>query len=282
MKLQSAALLLSLGVFACGPESRRGANGDDDTDGVDAVPFGIEVCDDGADNDQDGNADCADSECAGKANCPVCEPPASQPLALPDGIDENGGACTTDATCGATNKCVANLCANPYTSQAIWSTFASGSTLTNPSQLQKVCLQIEHSWLADLQIELVSPADQHLILHAYDRSHSPSIQLGQANDGDDSSSGVQPTPGVGQEYCFTPTATTPIWQGATQSQPDGTSIVPGDYASEGPWTAIANAPLNGTWELRVTDLWGSDNGFLFNWSMEFDPALQPGCAVVIL
>ncbi len=280
MKLQSAALLLSLGVVACGPQTREEANG-----GADAPPpFGIEVCDDGADNDQDGNADCADSECAGVGNCPVCEPPASQPLALPDGTDEDGGSCTTDATCGATNKCVAGFCANPYTSQAIWSTFASGSTLTNPSQLQKVCLQIEHSWLADLQIELVAPNDSHLILHAYNRDHAPSVWLGDANDDDDASTGVQPQPGVGATYCFTPTATTAIWEGVTQPASDGFSdtIVPGDYASEGPWSVIANAPLNGTWELRVTDLWGDDNGFLFSWSMEFDPALQPGCAVIIL
>lgn len=280
MKLQSAALLLSIGVVACGPQSRDEANGG----GPDApVPFGTEVCDDGLDNDQDGSADCTDNECAGVGSCPVCEPPMSQALALPDGNDENGGACTTDATCGA-NKCVANICALPYTSQAIWSTFAPGATLTNPAQLQKVCLQIEHSWLADLQIELVSPNDQHLILHAYNRDHAPGTWLGDANDDDDDSPGVSPTPGVGQEYCFTPTATTPIWEGQTMPAPDGFSdtVVPGEYASEGPWSVIANAPLNGTWELRVTDMWALDNGFLFNWKMEFDPALQPGCAVIIL
>jgi hypothetical protein len=251
---------------------------------VDApVPFGSEVCDDGLDNDQDGSTDCSDSDCEGVGNCPVCEPPVSQPLALPDGNDENGGTCTTDATCG-TGYCVAGFCANPYRSQAIWSSFASGATLTDPRQLQKVCLQIEHSWVADLQIELVSPSMQHLILHAYNRDNATGIYLGDANDDDDASSGVQPQPGVGKTYCFTPTATTPIWQGTTIAASDGfgEEIMPGDYASEGPWSAIQDAPLNGTWELRVTDLWADDNGFLFSWSMEFDPALAGGCAVIIL
>lgn len=275
MKLPAVALLFSL--VACGPATR------DPGTTTDASPSGAEVCDDGLDNDGNGTADCQDPQCAGVGQCPACEPPVSQPLALPDGIDEAGGTCTSDATC-ATNKCVAGFCANPYTSQAIWSTFAPGSTLTNPNQLQKVCLEIEHSWLADTQIELVAPNDTHLILHAYDRSHSPGIYLGDANDNDDASSGVSPQPGVGKKYCFTPLATTPIWQGAQTPAPDGfgEEITPGDYASEGPWSAIANAPLNGTWELRVTDLWGDDNGFLFSWSMEFDPALQPGCAVIIL
>lgn len=275
MKLHSVALLCSL--VACGPESR------DPGTNVDAPSGGAEICDDGIDNNNNGATDCDDTACAGVGSCPACEPPVSQPLALPDGIDEAGGSCTNDASC-STGKCVANFCANPYTSQAIWSTFAQGSTLTDPSQLQKVCLQIEHSWLADLQIELVAPNDAHLVLHAYDRTHAPSIYLGDANDGDDASSGVSPQPGVGKTYCFTPTATTPIWQGATIPASDGfgDEIMPGDYASEGAWSAIANAPLNGTWELRVTDLWADDNGFLFSWTMEFDPALQPGCAVVIL
>lgn len=278
MKLQSLGLLLSLGVVACGPEGR------DPGGTADAAPqIGAEVCDDSFDNDQDGNIDCADPECSGVGACPVCEPPSIQALALPDGIDEDGGSCTTDATC-ASGYCVAGFCASPYISQAIWSTFANGLTLTNPNQLQKVCLEIEHSWLADLQIELVTPNNVHLILHAYNRQHAPSIYLGDANDGDDASSGVTPQPGTGNKYCFTPTATTQIWQGSQvpSGVGFGTKIAPGDYGSEGPWNAITGAPLNGTWELRVTDLWADDNGFLFSWSMEFDPALAPGCGPVII
>lgn len=278
MKLQSVAVVLSLGVVACGPTGRDEGNGG----GADAAPqIGAENCNDNFDNDQDGNVDCADPECSGVGACPVCEPPTTQALALPDGNDEDGGACTMDSTC-STNHCVANFCADPYISQAIWSTFAQGATLTNANQLQKVCLEIEHSWLADLQIELVAPNASHLILHAYNRSHAPSIFLGDANDGDNASQGVQPQPGVGKKYCFTPTATTQIWQGSQVPVTDGSMIAPGDYGSEGPWGVIAGSPLNGTWELRVTDLWGDDNGFLFSWSMEFDPALAPGCGPVII
>ena len=277
MRHQSAALMLSLGVIACGPQSREEAGA-----GADAPVTGIEVCNDNFDNDQDGSADCADPDCAGDAACVECEAPATQPLALPDGNDENGGTCTTDATCNG-DTCVAGFCAKPYKSQAIWSSFASDATLTDASLLKKVCLQIEHSWVADLQIELVAPNDAHLILHAYNRDQATGIFLGEANDNDDASAGVSPQPGIGKDYCFTPTATTQLWQG--QTTPLGTfeeTIVPGDYASAGPWSAIANAPLNGTWELRVTDLWADDNGFLFTWSMEFDASLQGGCAVIIL
>lgn len=278
MKLQSVALMLSFGAAACGPGTREEFGG-----GADAAPqTGPEVCDDGFDNDQDGNPDCSDTDCSGVGNCPVCEPPTTQALALPDGNDEDGGTCTTDSSC-STNYCVAGFCASPYISQAIWSNFAQGLTLTNASQLQKVCMEIEHSWLADLQIELVAPNNVHLMLHSYNRSNSPSIYLGDANDGDDASSGVSPQPGAGKKYCFTPTATTKLWQGMQMAASDGGSkITPGDYASAGPWNVIAGAPLNGTWELRVTDLWADDNGFLFSWSMEFDPSLAPGCGPEII
>lgn len=278
MKLQSVALLLSLAVVACGPEGR------DPAGTVDAAPqFGAEICDDSFDNDQDGNADCTDVECSGVGTCPKCEPPTTQALALPDGNDEDGGTCSSSSSC-STGHCVAGYCASPYISQAIWSTFAPSATLTNASQVMKVCLEIEHSWLADLQIELVTPNDGHLILHTYNRSHAPNVYLGDANDDDNASIGASPQPGVGGKYCFTPAATTQLWQGAQITAADGfgVKITPGDYAIEGPRDVIVGAPLNGTWELRVTDLWGDDNGFLFSWSMELDPALAPGCGPVII
>lgn len=286
MKLRLAALALSLGVAACGPQGRDQYGGDDHTSSVDAPPaFGPEVCDDGFDNDQDGAVDCSDQDCSGVGNCPVCEPPTTQALALPDGIDLDGGTCSTAATCGSGYSCVAGYCADPYVSQAIWSTFGPGAALADPNQLQKVCLNIEHSYFADLQIELIAPNGAHLILHAYNRSNSPNTYLGDANDDDDDyAAGVMPVPGVGNEYCFTPTATTLLWQGAqVPSALDGhKKIAPGDYKAASPWTVLTGAPLDGTWELQVTDLWRIDNGFLFSWSMELDPALAPGCGPVII
>ena len=33
--------------------------------------------------------------------------------------------------------------------------------------------------------------------------------------------------------------------------------------------------MNGTWTVEVCDSWGSDNGFIFDWFIDFDPALYP-------
>ena len=35
--------------------------------------------------------------------------------------------------------------------------------------------------------------------------------------------------------------------------------------------------LNGTWTLRCIDDWEIDNGYIFWWSLEFDPSLIPDC-----
>ena len=37
------------------------------------------------------------------------------------------------------------------------------------------------------------------------------------------------------------------------------------------------SPLNGEWTIIVTDLWPIDNGFMFEWSIAFDPSLVVDC-----
>jgi subtilisin-like proprotein convertase family protein len=69
----------------------------------------------------------------------------------------------------------------------------------------------------------------------------------------------------------------------TQTASDGsTTLSPGDYKSASPWTDFLNVPLNGNWQMRVTDLWGQDNGYIFSWSITFDPSLLVDCTGPIL
>ena len=60
--------------------------------------------------------------------------------------------------------------------------------------------------------------------------------------------------------------------------PEGTSITtkqPSDHENKSnyylPWTTfqeLVGCPLNGTWKIRVYDVWGADNGWIFNWSLD--------------
>ncbi len=297
--MRSAAISVAAGllsfVVACGPAGRRLSDDDgtgDDT--VDAMGVGgPEICDDAYDNDGDGRADCADTDCSGIGACPVCgsvENPQATPLALPDGLS-SGATCSTDAQCGGTTpNCVQSECHASYNSTLKFIGFGAGATLTDPNLLLNVCVEIEHSWLRDLQIELITPPDaggvkHNLILDKwYDRTTLQEIYLGAANDND---TAAAPVPGTGAKYCWTASALKPMIDGSgvagpTSSVGGHTTLTPGDFKSMSPWTTLTNVPLNGDWTMRVTDLWEIDNGFMFKWSISFDPSLVSDCSGPII
>ncbi len=276
------ALLAS--TAACGPEGRRelGGNGD----GVDATtnPTGVEgsgSCANALDDDGDSLADCADPDCSGIDGCAVCgavDSPEVTPLALPDG-DSNGTMCSTDSQCTspATPNCVFKECHASYNSQLDFIGFPDSATLTDPNKLLKVCVNMEHTFLRDLQMELITPDGAVFILHKFEGRTGNKILMGNPVTTDDENN---PVAGTGMEYCWTPTAPRTMLEAAPGGS--GMTLPAGDYKAVAPWTALSGASLNGTWEMRVTDLYLIDNGFLFNWSIAFDPSLVANCSGPII
>jgi len=273
-------------LVGCGPGARD--NGDDGSGGavVDAPPCTaqLEVCDDGVDNDCDDRPDCADPDCSGVGACPVCgavQVPMSTPLALPDGIS-SGTACSTDAQCtgAGTPNCVSKECHASYTSTLDFIGFGQGQKLDDPTKLLSVCVKAEHSWLRDLQVELINPDGAVFILRKWiDRTTIDEVYLGHANDSDAANN---PVAGDGYEYCWTPSATLDMYTAPRESW-NGHDVLPsGNYLSSAPWAALAGSPLNGMWTMRVTDLWGIDNGFMFEWKIAFDPSLVSDCSGPII
>jgi len=84
--------------------------------------------------------------------------------------------------------------------------FAQGQTFTSISNIQSVCVNMERSWLRDLQIDLISPSGQKIALEQFGGQTGGEIDLGMANDCD---SDADPVPGVGADYCWAPTAVKP-------------------------------------------------------------------------
>ena len=279
-------LLVSGALFAaCGPENRRPGAGEPG-DGVDAPPpVGVEACTNALDDDGDGLADCSDPDCSGIDGCPVCgavDSPEATPLALPDGVN-SGTMCSTDAQCTdpTAPNCVSKECHASYVSTLDFVGFPDGATLTDPSKLLKVCVKMEHSWLRDIQIELLTPGGAVFILGKwYDRDTLEEVFLGTPVDTDETGA---PVPGVGMDYCWTPTATTEMINSMTGvSAPNNGTLPAGDYKPAAPWTALTGSPLNGPWAIRVTDLWEIDNGFLFDWQIKFNPNSVADCSGPII
>jgi subtilisin-like proprotein convertase family protein len=308
MMMKQVWLLLVTSTFlACGPAARPNGGGDDD-DGVtqpDSPPInppGVEgvpgTCMDGLDNDQDGRTDCSDPDCSGLEGCAVCgevENPLGQPFALPDGVGESETTnCSTNADCtnAALPNCISGLvkeCHASYVSTLNFVGFPQDSTLTDTSKLLEICVTMEHSWIRDLQIEVVPPDGRVFIMHKFLARSGGEVYAGVANDSD---SDDNPVPGQGAKYCWTPTATDlwvggptgtdPLVNGPTQNVNGSKELVPGNYKTASPWNSLSGVPLNGMWSLRVTDLWPIDNGYVFDWSIKFDPTLVVDCSGPII
>ncbi len=305
----SLVILSSLAFVGCSDSPRRvlrdggggnadgGMNGSDTgTGGFDAgacvpSPEGTpETCLDGIDNNCDGRYDCSDLNCSGVGSCPVCgqvDTPLGMPLSLPDG--EGEGSCTTNTDCSGNQRCfeisdTSNECREPYLSTLNFVGFEAGRRFQAVSDIVSVCVVMEHSWVRDLQMDLQAPDGRVFHLQEFGGRSGGEVYLGNADDCDSASS---PRPGTGAMYCWSPTATRPSMfehadAGGTTSVSDcngGTSdqLPPGDYDASDDWTVLIGAPLNGEWSLAVTDLWGADNGYIFEWSITFAAGTVADC-----
>lgn len=166
-----------------------------------------------------------------------------------------------------------------YTSDIVISGFDLGATLDTISQLQQICASLEHSYLGDLSIRIIAPSGQSVLLK--DFPGGGSCDLGEpiatgAVDGGASSTLTDP--GVGYDYCWneTPTWGTMVAESNTwtRNYTDAQGhnytdeyLIAGSYASFEPLSQLLGADLNGTWTLEVTDNYGLDNGYIFEWNI---------------
>lgn len=307
---------VALGLVGCGDDGRRVTR---DTPGSDAgtpdgaftrpdfgpyecTPSGAEgtpeTCSDGIDNDCNRKTDCVDVACSGVGSCPECgvvDTPLGSPLALPDGV--GGSSCTTDADCSGGQSCFTiegadRECRESYRSTLTFSGFG-GATFDAPSDILSICVEMEHSWLRDLEIALEAPNGARIRLHDFGGRDGGEIYLGEANDCDDDES---PSPGTGMTYCWRPDAT----RGSMLAYADGggslnstssacspfplpiDQLPAGDYEAADDWSTLVGSTLDGDWTLSVTDLWGIDNGYIFEWSIAFDPNKVADCSVPLI
>ena len=156
-----------------------------------------------------------------------------------------------------------------YSSDIVFTNFSAGQTLTNIDDLLQICVLMEHSYLGDLDIQLECPDGSTVEL--YDGNGIGGTFLGEPVDND-------ATPllqGVGYEYCWTVDATNGTWGQYIQNNNPSPALPAGNYNSEEPLTGFLGCPLNGIWQITVTDNLAFDNGYIFEWSIQFDPSLYP-------
>ncbi|MNU48413.1 Microbial collagenase precursor [compost metagenome] len=153
--------------------------------------------------------------------------------------------------------------------------FAAGSTITQLSDIQSLCLGLEHSFMGDLVIIVECPNGQNQILH---QQGGGGTLIGEPNPLDNVDCSDPTTQGVPYTYCFTPTATE-TWVDWSNNNGFGGTLPAGNYEPIQPFTNLVGCPLNGIWTLTVIDNWASDDGTLFSFDINLDPALYPPVTV---
>jgi hypothetical protein len=160
-----------------------------------------------------------------------CPPPESEETFLPDG---NGGIYST---------CISVTCFDP------------SATLTDVSQIEDICMNIEHSFSGDLLIRIISPNGQEVILKDYPGGGG--TFLGDANDDETTN------PGIGLDYCFSMDGTVTLVNAPTiaaPSTPAHITYLPDTYLPEESFAQLIGSPLNGQWCIEIVDNLAVDNG----------------------
>lgn len=150
--------------------------------------------------------------------------------------------------------------------------FEEGQVLSATTQLQSVCVTIEHSWMFDLDISLQCPDGTEMRLQTDVPLTGDQVFLGEPYELDDINTPNPPEQGVGYTYCWTSNSTSDTWTNyAITFEPE--TLPEGNYQSVDSLGSLAGCPLNGEWQLIVEDTWAADNGYVFGWSLQFDAPL---------
>ena len=208
--------------------------------------------------------------------------------------------------------CEPNGCS--YRSELLFSGFESSAHITDVNDIRYVMLNIEHSYVGDIYINITCPNNQSADILKYGGSGTSSCNssitassrgwqpgsnvptssyLGQAYDYEsgnvcDSTSEYN-EPGVGWRYCWSNCTDAGFAYAAgdglvyrSTNLSSGWSLDSSDVAAgthfyhpDDPFTSLVGCPMNGVWYIEVIDGWSGDNGYIFGWELALNPNRLP-------
>ncbi len=185
-----------------------------------------------------------------------------------------------------------------YTSALVFEDFNPGQTIGSAANdILSICLNMEHSFMGDLEINITCPSGQRMNLFHHSNDGGGTF-LGEPIAAglpvDDSTQNHDP--GTGYDYCFSPTSTNGYldddsnWtymdtytDAEGHESESGSGLLggklyqanAGTYQANGSWSDLDGCELNGRWIITITDHESQDNGYLFSWSITFDSSIYP-------
>lgn len=163
----------------------------------------------------------------------------------------------------------------PFDSEMTIDFFDDGQVVESCEDILGISAVMEHTFIGDLTIWVECPNGQEMLLLDNGPSGQPDAtgcmypDLGGNNLGD-------PVAGIGWEYTWSMDAEFIMDDPDNPAVAGGATVPAGDYLPCGDMCDLLGCPLNGVWTFYVHDQWLGDNGYLFNWSMDFDPEIVPG------
>lgn len=142
--------------------------------------------------------------------------------------------------------------------------FGATTQVMDLEGVAEICLTLEHSWLYDLEIFVTAPNGSQVVLQNQ-RFITRVHYLGEPIDGEPPGLEI---PGVGYQYCWTMEASRTMTE-LSDMEPHRRTIPAGNYLPHGGFQAFSASLVDGIWKLTIQDLWGEDNGFLFDWHIRF-------------
>ncbi len=162
--------------------------------------------------------------------------------------------------------------------------FAAGQTIQNVNDIESIALDMEHSFLGDLEVWITCPSGNRLTLfNGYQDSYYSGAFLGEPID-DESDECNAGTP---YHYVWDHNATVSITDMAddapTYSYTDNAGntyyseeyIPGGNYRPTGNWSSLEGCPVNGEWCINIWDHRQYDDGIVFSVELHFSDNMIP-------
>lgn len=144
--------------------------------------------------------------------------------------------------------------------------FDPSAVISSVDDVGDICVNMEHSYMGDLVIQLSCPNGTTITLQA---QGGGGTQIGVPHQADsvDCPNGI----GIGEgwDYCWNASAEQ-TWTEWVNSQIGfGFTLPEGTYAPYDPMSELIGCPLIGTWQLTVIDNWAADDGQIFEFGVGF-------------
>jgi subtilisin-like proprotein convertase family protein len=179
-----------------------------------------------------------------------------------------------------------------YQTSIPMSGFDSTAVITSGADIEQICLDIEHSYIGDIEIALTCPNGTTVsIMNAYNGTPfgwnalvpgGCGSGIGTFLGNDTNIDGGNPGSPV-WSYCFSPVNNT--LNTICQENAAGNTVINdygfasmnpnGVYLPDGDFNQFAGCPINGNWTISVQDNQGIDDGYIFQWGIYFNAALYP-------